>query len=124
MCDEDKLRAINSAKSLERLNLDELIDGWPSDIVSNKDIAEYVLEDVDAKITNKQRRMFEDAGMVAAPVVKVDGKPMRSWIIRNHEYWAAAKPFEIADELRAARDRAKVAKMASASDVMTEVTSK
>ncbi|EPB3317099.1 hypothetical protein ACRFS9_001611 [Escherichia coli] len=107
-----------------RVRLDELINEWPSDIISNKDIAEYVLEDVDAKITNKQRRMFDDAGMVTTPVVKVDGKPVRGWIIRNQEQWSAAKPFEMADEIRSARDRAEVPKLASASDVMAEVTNK
>ncbi|HGT8271143.1 TPA: primase-helicase family protein [Escherichia coli] len=124
VCDDDKKRAINSAKPLERVYLDELIADWPSDIISNRDLAEYILEDVDAKITNKQRRMFEDAGMIQSQRVKADGVTTRGWIIRNQERWSAAKPFEIADELRAARDRAKVAKMASASDVMTEVTSK
>lgn len=124
VCDEDKRRAINSAKPLERVYLDELIADWPSDIISNRDLAEYILEDVDAKITNKQRRMFEDAGMVPLGQVKVDGERVRGWIIRNQEQWSAAKPFEIADEIRAARVRAEVAKLASASDVMAEVTSK
>ena len=124
VCDEDKRRTINSAKPLERVYLDELIENWPSDVINNRDLAEYILEDVDAKITNRQRRMFEDAGMVTTPVVKVDGKPVRGWIIRDHVHWLRAKPSEIADEIRAARDRANVAKMASASDVMAEVTSK
>lgn len=124
VCDEDKKRAINSAKPLERVYLDELIADWPSDIISNRDLAEYILEDVDAKITNKQRRMFEDAGMVPLGQVKVDGEKVRGWIIRNQEQWSAAKPFEMADEIRAARDRAQVAKLASASDVMAEVTNK
>ena len=124
MCDEDKLRAINSAKPLERVYLDEMIESWPSDIISNRDLAEYILEDVDAKITNKQRRMFEDAGMVQSQRVKADGVTTRGWIIRNHEYWAAAKPYEIAGELSAARDRARVARLAAASDVMTEVMNK
>lgn len=124
VCDEDKLRAINSAKPLERVYLDEMIESWPSDIISNRDLAEYILEDVDAKITNKQRRMFEDAGMVQSQRVKADGVTTRGWIIRNHEYWAAAKPYEIAGELSAARDRARVARLAAASDVMTEVMNK
>ncbi|HCS6130082.1 TPA: hypothetical protein OR113_004309 [Escherichia coli] len=124
VCDEDKLRAINSAKPLERVYLDEMIESWPSDIISNRDLAEYVLEDVDAKITNKQRRMFEDAGMVPAPVVKVAGKATRGWIVRNHVHWLRAKPVEIANEMGSARDRAEVARLAAASDVMTVVTDK
>ncbi|MCP6445795.1 hypothetical protein NL461_25920, partial [Klebsiella pneumoniae] len=43
VCDEDKLRAINSAKPLERVYLDELIADWPSDIISNRDLSEYIL---------------------------------------------------------------------------------
>lgn len=121
VCDDDKLRAINAAKPLERLYLDEVIDAWPSAVISNKDLAEYVLDDMDAKITNKQRRMFDDAGMVSTPVVKIAGKATRGWIIRDHEIWQKAKPCEIADEMCSARDRAGCAKLANASDVMASV---
>lgn len=123
-CDEDKLLAINSAKPLERVYLDEMIKLWPSDIISNKDLAECVLNDADATITNKQRRMFEDAGMVPTPVVKLAGKAVRGWIIRNHEQWQNAKPVQISSEMGSARDRAGVAKLAAAIDVMVEVTNK
>lgn len=68
--------------------------------------------------------MFEDAGMIQSQRVKADGVTTRGWILRNQEQWSAAKPFEIADEIRAARDRAEVPKLASASDVMAEVTNK
>lgn len=121
VCDADKLRAINSAKPLERLYLDEVIADWPSAIISNKDLAEYVLDDMDAKITNKQRRMFDDAGMVSTPVVKIAGKATRGWIVRDHEQWQNAKPSEIAAEISSARDRAGCAKLASAGDVMASV---
>lgn len=124
VCDEDKLRVINSAKPLERVYLDDMIENWPSDIISNKDLAECVLNDADATITNKQRRMFEDAGMVPTPVVKLAGKAVRGWIIRNHEQWQNAKPVQISSEMGSARDRAGVAKLAAASDVMVEVTNK
>lgn len=62
--------------------------------------------------------------MVPLGQVKVDGEKVRGWIIRNQEQWSAAKPFEMADEIRAARDRARVPKLASASDVMAEVTNR
>lgn len=121
VCDADKLRAINSAKPLERLYLDDVIAAWPSAVISNKDLAEIILDNVDAKITNKQRRMFEDAGMVPCRQVKVDGAPMRGWVIRDHVQWQNAKPSEIATEISSARDRAGCAKLASASDVMASV---
>lgn len=121
VCDADKLRAINSAKPLERLYLDEVIAGWPSAVINNKDLAECVLGDVDAQITNKQRRMFEDAGMVPCQRVKIANVTTRGWIIRDHEQWQNAKPSEIAAEISSARDRAGCAKLASAGDVMVSV---
>lgn len=121
VCDADKVRAIKSSKPLERNYLDELISAWPADVISNKDLASHILEDCDAKITNKQRRMFEDAGMVSIGQLKVNGDKHRGWIIRNHERWMQARPAELAAEISAARVRAGCPMLADPGDVIASI---
>ena len=103
---EAKLAAVNASKSLVMRYAEQLVKQWPTDVITNADVA-YVLSDGgEGGITTAMRRALEEMGaMNVGQTLNIRGKSSRGWLLRNRERWQNAAPSELASEAMRARTR-------------------
>jgi hypothetical protein len=96
---ESKAHVINTSKSDIDLALESIISEWPSDVILRSDI-NMALSRWELELRpNLTKTVMPRLG--ARPYgrqVKVDKKPDRAWIIRNHVIWLKADPDQVRDE--------------------------
>jgi hypothetical protein len=102
-----KKAALNASKSAIIQGAELLIERWPSDVITNGDAAEVLdgKEETTTFTPAMRRAMDECGGMPygGGKLVKVDGKPVKCWILRNGAQWRDAMASDIAKELKRAR---------------------
>jgi hypothetical protein len=101
-----KRTAINASKSMTAQSAEMIVKNWPTDVITNKDVAAVFTEDGDAQVNAAMRRAMSEAGAAQyreGHPVKVHQKPHKCWVIRNLMQWADAPPMKIAAEAMRAR---------------------
>lgn len=99
-----KRAVVGAAKSMIQKNAEEIAAHWPADIITNNDAAQILSEGEEASFTPAMRRALEELGAIRVDrQIKVNGRPLRCWIIRNPAAWLAADSASMAAEVRRAR---------------------
>jgi hypothetical protein len=101
-----KRAAITASKSQVQQAAEQLIERWPVEVVTVRDVAEILGDGQDRGFTPAMRRAMNEAGAVQyrdGRVVKVSGQPRQCWILRDAERWTGAAPADVAAEATRAR---------------------
>ncbi|PWV71511.1 DUF5906 domain-containing protein [Halomonas sp. A11-A] len=105
----DKQAVVKAAKSMVQQRADEIMAHWPSELITNEDVALIFTEDQEKRLTTGMRRAMEDAGAESLDdprrVIRGEG-PKRIWLLRRPDYWrrqSASQQFQ--DEYAKARHR-------------------
>jgi hypothetical protein len=103
----DKALVLRGQKSEEALTIEDLIETYPSDVISNTRLAQKLDPySLSQSLKPNQNGLLKRYGLIAAQV-RADGKPIRVKILRNPLKWAG--PDVTPDELRAELQRGEVA---------------
>lgn len=101
-----KRAAVAASKTLVQQGTEQLIQGWPADVITNPDAADILGEGQDRGFTPAMRRAMNEAGAVQygnGRLVKVRGHPAKCWVLRNAVKWADAPPSALGAEAARAR---------------------
>lgn len=104
-----KLSVVGASKTLSQQRAEAIVEHWPSDIITNADVATILSEGASSYIDRSMRRCLEELDAVAiGRQIKIAGIPSRVWVIRNHENWHdGSGNADIVKEVQRARGEAR-----------------
>lgn len=111
-----KLSVVGASKTMTQQRAEAIMEYWPSDIITNADVATILSDGATNYISPSMRRCVEGLDAVAIErQIKIDGYPNRIWVIRNHEKWHdGSLNAEIVQEVEKARGKGRVGLSAQA----------
>lgn len=84
-----KEKILNATKSEALKNAEEIVRRWPSDIITNKDIAEILSDGASTAMNAHFRNVLIEVDAIQIPrQIRVNGTGQKLWIIRNHQNWS------------------------------------
>lgn len=99
----DKIRLIESSRSLIEVEIDELLADWPSDVITTNDLARQLdVEKLDKNCVSVLKR--KGCERLARKVRVGDLGQVRCWAIRNTHLWVGADHDPVAKEAEKGRD--------------------